>query len=132
MAVVDDFRAQWARQDQDQDFINLAFARLDIEDHRRRGPNAESTRMLIVELVHRDHVQYPQYKDYWAGDEWKLGTIRRTITTKGGTRFKAGDLVIFKDRDPLDPYVPECATAYSVRGQINCAIHQSDVIEYRA
>lgn len=111
MALVEDFRAQWARQDQDQDFINAAHTR-----------HPESTYHLIVELAQRDHVQWPQYVGHWTGDEWKLGWVTRTVRTKGGVRFKAGDIVIYRDRDPEDPYVPECATVYSVRGQIDCAV----------
>jgi hypothetical protein len=70
--------------------------------------------------------QYPQYKDH--GRTWDLGFITRTVTTKRGTAFKRGDVVLYHRNDDLRQHGIEGPTAYSVRNGIDTAL-DDDMVE---
>lgn len=61
------------------------------------NPQTEALRQHAID----SHAAYSQYAGYFDG--WELGTLRRRITTKGGTRLAAGTEVLTNfDRDDLD------------------------------
>lgn len=78
---------------------------------------------ILIREAEEAHAQYPQYEGYWNGDEWYVVRFTRELTTKGGVRFKVGDLALCRDRsDDEARYGLEMPTAYSSRGQVNCAV----------
>jgi len=115
--VSGDFMAEWAEQTAEQELVNRAAAvcRRDL------------VRRLIVALADRRHAAYSQYAGHWSGPEWNVGTIRADIRTKGGLRFAAGDVVIYKTFSAAWMSRAD-TTAYSVRGGVDCAISLGDVI----
>ena len=91
------------------------------------------------------HAQYPQYVGHWDG--WRIAEITRTVRTKLGTAFEAGDLVLVsttvrEERIPPTgrgsagtPYadwpVKRFATAYSYRNGIDTSIpveHLAEIV----
>lgn len=117
MATIEDLRKQWEFQDFQQESVNRLFGLM----------GADFTEDAIRKLAHAVLGHYPQYVDYWAGPEWRLVRVLRKWEGKGGVRFEAGDIAIFKDRDYDCPGLTGYGTAFSVRGRIDCAMWPGDV-----
>jgi len=79
-------------------------------------------RLLIVSIADALHSQYPQYKGHWDGPEWKLGRINRSVTTKLGVAFEAGDVILYKDGSELGG---QSFTAFSIRNNVDTVIVDS-------
>lgn len=89
---------------------------------------ADTALDFIRDNARSAHRLYPQYEGEFDGAEWRLGRMRRGVATKGGERFAAGDVVMFKAPfDGWDYAVSRHATAYSVRGGIAVEIWRHDV-----
>jgi len=116
-----DYRELWAELDAEQELVNRAAAYC----------SPALIRRLIERLADRRHAPYAQYRAYWHGAEWNLGMIRRDIVGKGGRRFAAGDVVIFR-RELSFGFTSNSVTAYSVRGEVNCSVYSGDVEEVTA
>lgn len=73
-------------------------------------------------LATRDHHQYPQYRQYWLGDDWQLAVATYHLAGKGGTQAARGDLVMAR-REPSRTWPnTHWGTFYSVRRGVNCGI----------
>lgn len=79
------------------------------------------------------HVQYPQYDKFWDG--WRVAEINRTVKTKLGTAFRAGDLVLVSPETRTEQVPPRplhtdfanwpektFATAYSRNNKCNTSV----------
>lgn len=83
MTTAAEHKDRWAAQAERQDRYNAAL---------EAGKPTEELRQEIVEHARTEHGKYPQYDGYF--DAWRLITIQRRVSGKGGVRFERGDVTI--------------------------------------
>ncbi len=81
----------------------------------------------IRERADDAHRQYPQYAGHWDDSKWVLVRIERTIKTKLGVAFTAGELTLaYAERNSaldISCGAPEISVmAYSTRNGITTAV----------
>lgn len=91
-------------------------------------PVMNGTAAAFIAVAEAKHEQYPQYKNFWRGPEWRLVRITRLCRGKLGISFVKGDATIAR-REPADPRygLPEREVAYSVRTGCNTMLKLTDV-----
>lgn len=100
-----------------QDELNRAFV----------NESAEAAGMYALDFAQSGHRGYPQFDGKF--DDWHVGVLLADVTTKGGERFKRGDVALFDRRSSMHPAIPDECTAYSTRGGTCVAIRPSWIRE---
>ena len=75
----------------------------------------EAVRQSIIEAANAKHTQYPQYVGHW--DDFKLVRVKKTIKTKLGLAFVAGEVSIAKQEGTFKD-----VTVYSKRNGIDTLV----------
>jgi len=76
---------EWAQQRVEADGLNA------LADS---GATVPQLRQAAIGLAEKWHARYPQYKDHWAGPEWRLVRATKDVSTKGGLTMRAGDYLL--------------------------------------
>lgn len=98
------------------------------------GPLAiAAIRHEVIATANAQNAGYPQYAGYWDGPEWFVVRITKTVKTKMGVAFDAGEITLarWSRMDPRDLAVvgprPLFVTAYSIQNRINTSVKAGDV-----
>lgn len=66
--------------------------------------------------------EFPQYDGYHDPADWGLVRFRRSMTTKGGLRFAAGEVALARISAPDDDFPGDNFDAWSTRGRIHVLV----------
>ncbi len=92
-----------------------------------------AVREEVIRQADEAHARYPQYAGHWDGPEWFVVRITRTVKTKMGVAFEAGEITLAKHSriDPRDLAIvgprPLFVTAYSIRNKIDTSVQAAYV-----
>ena len=87
-----------------------------------------SMKSTIVNLAVSQNAQWPQYKGYWEGSEWKLVIGKQTIRSKLGVALEKGEVVIARPLTGQSAIQnPGCIELYSARNRCNTIVTANKV-----
>ena len=91
----------------------------------------QEVRKSIIESAEQATAKYPQYRGKW--NDHKLVRVKRTIKTKLGVAFVAGEVTVAQDATVgLQPQYQEevkgCVSAWSKRNGIDTLLKLKDIV----